>query len=193
MIEDLITLTDEFFTNAKNTFKKINPNDIEYAVSLILKSNKIFVLGIGHSGFFGKIFAMKLNHVGLKAYTVFDEINPPFKKGDLFTAISQSGETSTIITLAEKAIKLGGKVFGITSNPSSTLTRLSEYSIILNKVDDKLNFRVLSTIGDHNNQNFLGSLFGLNIYLLFYFIIIEIAKRTGETAESINRRHANLQ
>ena len=58
---------------------------------------KIYVLGIGHSGGFGKILSMQLNHVGLRAYTVFDEINPPFKKGNLYIAISQSGETKTIV------------------------------------------------------------------------------------------------
>jgi len=41
---------------------------------------------------------MKLDHTGIKAYTVFDEINPPFNRKDLFIAISQSGETQTIIT-----------------------------------------------------------------------------------------------
>lgn len=193
MVDDLIKLTDEFSLNARNTFKNLNQDDLKNAISAILKANKIFVLGIGHSGFFGRILAMKLNHVGLKAYTVFEEINPPFKEGDLFIAISQSGETSTIISLAKKALKLGGKILGITSNPLSTLSKLSENSVVLGKVDEETEFRVLRTIGDTGNQNFLGSLFGLNIYLLFYYIVIEIAKLRGETAESINSRHANLQ
>ena len=146
-----------------------------------------------HSGFFGRIFAMKLNHVGLKAYTVFDEINPPFEKEDLFIAISQSGGTKTILALAEKAKKLEGRVLAVTSNRDSVLGRLADAVLVIDKVDEHVKYSVLSKIGNLENQNFLGALFGFNIYILFYTIITMLAENLGESADSINARHANLQ
>jgi 6-phospho-3-hexuloisomerase len=188
-----IQMLEEFYQNGRCIFDKIDEREMELAVETILHAKKIYVLGIGHSGFFGRIFAMKLNHVGLSAYTVFDEINPPFGNNDLFIAISQSGGTKTILTLAEKAKKLGGRVFAVTSNRDSALGKLSDARLVVDKVDENVNYRVLAKIGDLKNQNFLGAIFGFNIFILFYTLIIMLAERLRESADSINARHANLQ
>jgi len=184
---------DDFYLNAKTTFDKINEKNLKDIISLIINSKKIYVLGIGHSGMFGKILSMKLNHLGLKAYTVFNEINPPFDKDDLFIVISQSGETKTIISLVQKAKNLCGKVLGLTSNDNSTLVNLSDEVLIIEKLAKDIEFSALFAIGDKKNQNLLGALFGFNIYLLSYTLIIMLAKKLKETPESINKRHANLQ
>ncbi len=186
-------LLDDFYLNAKTTFNKITEKNLKGIVSLIVNSKKIFVFGIGHSGMFGKILSMKLNHLGLKAYTVFDEINPPFDKDDLFIAISQSGETKTIISLVQKAKNFSGKVLGLTSNANSTLVNLSDEILIIEKLGKDIEFSALPAIGDKKNQNLLGALFGFNIYVLSYTLIIMLAKELKETPESINKRHANLQ
>ncbi|KPJ84404.1 MAG: hypothetical protein AMS17_16280 [Spirochaetes bacterium DG_61] len=188
-----LQMLEEFYENTKGVFKALDESELKKVVSVLLKAKKIYVLGIGHSGMFGKIFAMKLNHVGLKAYTVFDEINPPFDKEDVFVAISQSGETSSIVTLVQKAKKLGGRVIGITSASSSMLEKLADSNLKIKEYAGEVKFRALSAIGDTKNQNLLGLLFGLSIYILFYTIVIMIAKERGETPDSINLRHANLQ
>ena len=188
-----LRMLEELHENTKGVFKDLDESEVKEVVAALLKANKIFVLGIGHSGMFGRIFAMKLNHVGLKAYTIFDEINPPFKKDDAFVAISQSGETPSIITLVQKAKKLGGKVVGITSTPGSTLTKLSDSLLKIREYSEGGEFQSLAAIGDTKNQNLLGLLFGLSIYVLFYTIVIMIARERGETPASINARHANLQ
>jgi 6-phospho-3-hexuloisomerase len=183
----------DFHKSALDVFEKIDDTQLERAVSLILDAEKIFVLGIGHSGMFGRIFSMKLNHVGLRAYTVFDEINPPFGENDLFIAISQSGETKTIITIAQKAKKLGGKILGITSAENSSLGKMADSLLCIEKNGRLSDFKALGSIGDSNNQNLLGALFGFNIYVLFYTIVIMLSGEKKETPDSINARHANLQ
>ena len=182
----------DFNESAIDVFDRIDNTQLERAVSLILDAEKIFVLGIGHSGMFGRIFSMKLNHVGLRAFTVFDEINPPFGEKDLFIAISQSGETKTILALAEKAKKMGGRVLGITSVEKSSLGNIADSLLRIEKHGSS-DFKALGAIGDTKNQNLLGALFGFNIYVLFYTIVILLAGEKNETPESINARHANLQ
>jgi 6-phospho-3-hexuloisomerase len=190
MLEQML---EEFYQNGCGVLGKVDEKEMTQATDTILQAKKIYVLGIGHSGFFGRIFAMKLNHVGLRAYTIFDEINPPFDQDDLFIAISQSGGTKTILALAEKAKKLGGSVLAVTSNRDSALGRLADAAIVMDRVDETVDYDVLLKIGDLQNQNFLGALFGFNIFILFYTIIIMLAERLGESADSINARHANLQ
>ena len=184
---------DEFCANARDAFSRIGGADLEKCVSALRSARKIFVFGVGHSGMFGRVLSMKLNHVGLEAYTAFDEINPPFARGDLLVAISQSGETETVLTLARKAKKLEGKVLGVLSNPDSTLGKLSDALLNVKKVSETAEFPCLGSIGDKKNQNFLGMLFAFNIYILFYVLVFMLARELGESADSIDRRHANLQ
>jgi len=190
MLEQMLK---EFYQNGCGVLGKVDEREMTHATDTILQAKKIYVLGIGHSGFFGRIFAMKLNHVGLRAYTVFDEINPPFDQDDLFIAISQSGGTKTILALAEKSKKLGGNVLAVTSKRDSVLGRFADAALVIDRVDETVEYDMLSKIGDLQNQNFLGAIFGFNIYILFYTIIIMLAERLGESADSINARHANLQ
>jgi 6-phospho-3-hexuloisomerase len=184
---------EEFSRNAGETFADIGEGDLKKCVSAIRGARKIFVFGVGHSGMFGRLLAMKLTHVGLEAYTVFHEINPPFAQGDLLVAISQSGETETVLALAAKAKKLGGRLLAVVSNPDSSLGRLSDVVMNVKKISESASFPFLGAIGDKKNQNFLGMVFAFNIYVLFYVIVILLARELGESADSINRRHANLQ
>jgi 6-phospho 3-hexuloisomerase len=184
---------EELTLNARETFAEIPSDDLKKCVSAIRGARKVFVFGAGHSGMFGRVLSMKLCHVGLEAYTVFDEINPPFEQGDLLVAISQSGETETVLALARKAKKLGGKVLAVVSNPQSTLGGLADVVLNVKKISETVSFPFLGAIGDKKNQNFLGMVFALNIYILFYVLVIMLAQELGESADSINRRHANLQ
>ena len=184
---------EEFYQNGKNSWGDFPKGKLSEAVSLITNAGKVFVLGIGHSGFFGKILAMKLNHVGIKAYTVFDEINPPFEKGDLFVAISQSGGTATVISLASKAKNIGGNVLAVSAALHSPLAEIADSTMHIIARSDNVDFPVLSKIGEKKNQNLSGVLFGFNLYVLFYTIVITIGEKNRESADSIDNRHATLQ
>jgi 6-phospho-3-hexuloisomerase len=142
---------------------------------------------------FGRIFCMKLNHVGLKAYTVFDEVNPPMDPEDVFVAISQSGETATVIALVEKVKKIGASVVGVTSAGSSRLAAKSDHLLLLSRIDPAVPVDALSFLGTGEDQNVLGCIFGFTTYVVFYSLAGMIAEMRGETPASIDARHANLQ
>jgi 6-phospho-3-hexuloisomerase len=186
-------LLDELYRQGMGILGGVTDDQLEDAARRLCGAEKIYVLGIGHSGMFGRILCMKLNHAGLRAYTVFDEINPPIEAGDVFIAISQSGETATILSLADKAIKIGASVLGVTSDGASRLAKKAEHIILLGKIDATVPVDALSFLGTGNDQNVLGCIFGFNIYVLFYALIAAIAGIRGETPESIDARHANLQ
>ena len=113
-------ISKEVSQNVLHSLAEVNEDKIEKIIDGILKVDKIFTLGIGQSGLIGKILAMKLANLGFSSYVVGDVTTPSLGKNDLLIAISQSGETSTILTLVKKAKSAGGKVIAITSSPEST-------------------------------------------------------------------------
>jgi len=124
---------------------------------------------------------------------VGDVTTPALNSGDVMVAISQSGETPTIITLCQKAKKLGGKIMAITSSPKSILSKLADYTVVIRAKSKDIDFANFSSLGDEEHKNMSGALFGLNIYLFFYGLICKLAKIRGQTPQQIDARHANVE
>ena len=89
-------------------------------------ASRIFLLGEGRSGLVGRMFAMRLMHLGKQAYVVGETITPAIGGGDLLIAISGSGETGTVFMMAEGAKNAGAQIAAITANPESRLAGLAD-------------------------------------------------------------------
>lgn len=186
-------ISREIVENIGSSFERIDTSKINSALDAILASDKVLILGKGQSGLMGKVLAMKLAHLGFSSHVVGEVTTPPLKKGDLLVAISQSGETSGILNLVEKAKNVGGRIMGVTSYSDSTLSRLADVNLLIpGKIED-VQFPVLSILGDEKHKNMSGALFAVNTFVLFYGIICELAARTGQSPAEIDSRHANLE
>ena len=192
-MEKVKKVAKEMLQNATWSIEQLNEKDIKGMVDILLKAKKIFVLGVGHSGLIGRIFAMKLAQLGFNSYVVGDVTTPALNQGDVMVAISQSGKTSTILTLCQKAQKFGGKIIAITSSPNSTLSKLADHTVFIRAKSKDIDFASFSLLGDEEHKNMSGALFGLNIYLFFYGLICELAEATGQTPKQIDSRHANIE
>ncbi len=192
-MEKVKKVANEMLQNAIWSIEQVNERDIKGMVDILLKANKIFVLGVGHSGLIGKIFAMKLTHLGFNCYAVGDVTIPALHSGDVMVAISYSGETSTIVTLCQKAKGFDGRIIAITSFPDSTLSKLADHSVVIRAKSKNLNFVHFSLLGDEEHSNMSGALFGLNIYLFFYGLVCKLTEITGKTPRQIDSRHANIE
>lgn len=193
MREAFIRVLREFCADVEKTCEELSEEEIEQVISLISSASAVFVAGIGHSNLIAQILTMKLNHLGKRAYQVFDIVNPPFGPGDLLVVVSQSGETDTLLALARKAKVLGGTVLTFTSRPSSTLAHLSDGVFKIGVKHEEVGFRQLVKIGDVRHGNLSGALFGFALYVIIYTLVSILMDRWGESAESFDARHANLQ
>ncbi len=111
------------------TINAIDENEAEKFVDQIINANKVFVAGAGRSGLMGKSFAMRLMHMGIDAYVVGETVTPSLQEGDLLVCASGSGETKGLVSMAEKAKSLNGKVALVTISPESTLGKLSDLAV----------------------------------------------------------------
>ena len=118
---------------------------------------------------------------------------PALNQGDAMIAISQSGKTSTILTLCQKAKEFGGKIIAITASPKSTLSKLADHTVLIRAKSKDIDFTNFSLLGDEEHSNMSGALFGLNIYLFFSGLICELTDVTGQTPRQIDSRHANIE
>ena len=148
-------------------------------------ASRIFLLGEGRSGLVGRMFAMRLMHLGKQAYVVGETITPAIGGGDLLIAISGSGETGTVFMIAEGAKNAGAQIAAITANPESRLAGLADL-IVQIPTQHKLQ--------GASSRQYGGSLFEQTALLLFETIISMLAAGDAEGGfTSLAKRHANLE
>ncbi len=193
MVERIRKAIEEMASNAIEISKNLSDQDIEIMEDLLLNAGKIYTIGVGHSGLIGKILAMKLMHLGLASYVVGDVTTPRLRQGDVLVAISQSGETTSVVALARKAKKLGGKVIAITAFPQSSLGRIADHTVKIEAKAPGKKFPALSALGEEEHANLSGALFGVNSFLFFYGLICDLASRIKQTPSQIDSRHANIE
>lgn len=98
-------------------------------------TGRVVVTGIGKSGLVGRKIAATLSSTGTPAFFLHPVEGAHgdlgmLRKGDVILALSNSGETDELNTLLPALRSLGAQVVGLTSEPDSTLARLSDVAII---------------------------------------------------------------
>ena len=136
---------------------------------------------------------MKLTQLGFSCHVVGDVTTPSLQRDDLLVVISQSGETSSLMTLVNKAKNLGGRVLAVTSSADSTLGNLADMSLVVPDRSKVVEFPVLSLLGDKKHKNMSSALFAMNIFALFYGLVCELAARLSQSPQEIDSRHANIE
>lgn len=107
---------------------------IEAALSLIDKADRIYVCGKGSSSLPAQDLASKLMKVGLPVFwyqdlELVEEASLVSNDKAVFIMFSFSGETKSIIHIAENAKNRGSKVIAITKNLSSELCEYADVKI----------------------------------------------------------------
>lgn len=117
-----------------DTLKNLDIKQIKKAVKLISTSARVYIYGIGSSGYTAMELGQRLLRMGISAFAITESQNmlmnsSIMNKKDLIIAISSSGETEAVV----KALKVGqnnGAVgIGITGVKTSSLAKNSDILI----------------------------------------------------------------
>ncbi|GGG17161.1 6-phospho-3-hexuloisomerase [Paenibacillus abyssi] len=166
---------------------QIAEEEAETLVDRILQTNKIFVAGAGRSGLMGRAFAMRMMHIGMEGYVVGETVTPNLEKGDLLIVGSGSGETKSLLAMAEKAKSLNGAVAAITIFPESALGKLADITVKMpGSPKDQ-------SEGSYKTIQPMGSLFEQTLLLFYDSVILRLMEKRGLNSETMYGRHANLE
>lgn len=157
-------------------------------VQAILRARRIFVAGAGRSGFMIKAFAMRLMHIGFEVHVVGETTTPNLTAEDLFIVASGSGATGSLVSMAQKAKKIGAPLALMTIDRDSLIGNLADILLTIAapspKVQKETSFTSIQP---------MGSLFEQSLLLLFDMIILMLMESQDKTSNVMFTRHANLE
>ncbi|MEH7251336.1 6-phospho-3-hexuloisomerase [Neobacillus niacini] len=183
--------TSQYFSEvvqelSRNT-ELISDDEAEKLLNQMLESKKIFIVGAGRSGLIGKSFVMRLMHMGLDAYAVGETVTANLEESDLLIVGSGSGETKTLVAIAEKAKRLGGTVAAVTISPNSTIGKLSDIIVKLPGAPKE------QSEGNYKTIQPMGSLFEQTMLVFFDALILRMMEKKGLDSNKMYGKHANLE
>lgn len=155
----------------------------------ITDAGKIYVAGAGRSLLMIRGLAMRLMHMGYKAFVVGETVTPAAEAGDLLIIGSGSGETGSLISMAEKSKKLGVSVALITINPDSSIGKLADCVVRIDAATTK------GPMAGCKSMQLGGSLFEQSLLILCDALIIHMIKNRdlADANAELMRKHANLE
>jgi 6-phospho-3-hexuloisomerase len=165
------------------TLETSNFDELEIFIHKILNANRIVLFGAGRVGLMVKTFAMRLNHLGLESYFL-GEINlPATGLGDLLIIGSGSGNTKSVVTIAQIAQSKGLEVVSVTANTHSVIASLSSSLIHINCQNKESNPTPMSSVQP------MTTLFEQSLLIFLDSLVLELMIRLKEDNESMSRRH----
>lgn len=191
---------EEIIMGIKSSIEELNVKEVERLIKLLLgaRKKKIFIVGMGRSGFVARAFALRLMNLGFNVYFLGETITPAAEKGDLLIAISGTGSTKMVLTASAAAKEIGATVIAITSFPESPLGRMADHIIAIKgrtktgwpKEEDYLARQIM---GEREPLTPLGSVFENNCMVFLDSLVVELMHRMGRTEEDLRRRHATIE
>lgn len=176
-----------FLKELNHSADLIADEEAEKLVNGILESKKVFVAGAGRSGFMAKSFAMRMMHMGIDSYVIGETVTPNFEKEDILIIGSGSGKTKSLVSMAEKAKSIGGKIAAVTIFPDSTIGQLADVTIKLpGSPKDQ-------SEGDYKTIQPMGSLFEQTLLLFYDAVILRFMEKKELDTNKMYGRHANLE
>jgi len=168
--------------------QQIQEEELQEFAELILSANRIFIAGAGRSGFVARAFANRLMHLGRTVFVVGEPTTPAIKEGDLLIIGSGSGETGSLITMANKVKKLGAMLATITIFPQATIGSLSNRIIKIPGVTPKSKLK--NTFVSFQP---MGNSFEQLTWLVYDNLIMILMDKLHKTSEEMFVLHANLE
>lgn len=185
---NISNVTKDVLSELEKTLSEISSDDVELFVKKIVKADKIFLAGLGRSGFMARAFAMRLMHLGLKAYFVGETTTPNIGKEDLLIVCSGSGETGSLAAMARKCGDIGADLALVSIFPESTIGKLSSVTVRIPAPTPK----VKEDTGFTSIQP-MGSLFEQSLLLFLDSVILILMEELQITSDDMFKNHANLE
>ncbi|WP_027965304.1 6-phospho-3-hexuloisomerase [Halalkalibacillus halophilus] len=180
----LKTITEE----VSEIVNQVEEKELSQVAERIDRSGRVFIAGNGRSGLAGKMFAMRLMHLGYNAYVVGETITPGITENDLLLVISGSGNNKTLTHYATKATEVNADIALISTRTTSSVGEYAKQTLVI-PAETK------NDQGERRTIQPLGSPFDQAAHLVLDSIIVHLMQSfmSQEQRQGLHGKHANLE
>ena len=169
--------------------RQVSTANLVYAGNLIEEAARIFVSGAGRSGLCMRSLGVRLVHLGKTVYIVGETTTPSITAGDLLIIGSGSGQTASVLLIAERAKRQNANILLFPTDASSPLTEFADHQVIIPAPSLNMSKQINSLISVQP----MGTLFEQSLLILCDSLVLTLMQRIGVSNAQMRKRHANLE
>ena len=178
----------EIIKELEMTLSKVSDAECEKFLSFFDRKKRYFFAGAGRSGFAIKGFAMRMMHLGYTCFVLGEPTTPSIQKGDVLVIVSGSGNTASLVSMAEKAKAIGANILLITIDPTSKIGVIADAYVQVPapspKVESELCFVSIQPMGSLAEQT---------ASIILDSLVLQLMERDSMTSDEMFKNHANLE
>ncbi len=165
--------------------KRVKAGERRAFARAIVRSERVFVTGLGRTGLMARGFAMRLMHLGRRVFHVGDVITPSIARGDLLIICSRTGRSPVLqhyLRIA-KAAKAATAV--VTADGQSAAARRADVVLVLpdQAAPRRRGARPLP----------LGSLYEQALLIVLDHVVLDLMDALHVTEDDLRRAHTTFE
>ena len=153
----------------------------------IVSAKAIYLAAAGRSKLMLQAFGMRLMHIGFNVHVVGDVTTPAITDQDLLLIASGSGETASLVSMANKAKKVGTKLALVSTKNSSSIASLADCVVVIPTSTPKVEGSKPLSIQPG------ASLFEQTLLIYFDSFILTYMSDNNIDLSTVMVKHANLE
>jgi 6-phospho-3-hexuloisomerase len=180
---------EQVLTELSSCVRQVSSANLIYAGNLIEEAARIFVSGAGRSGLCMRSLGVRLMHLGKTVYVVGETTTPSITAGDLLIIGSGSGQTASVLLMAERAKHQNANILLFTTDAASPLADFADHRVII----PAPSLNMSEQIDTLNSVQPMGTLFEQSLLILCDSLVLALMQRIGVSDAQMRKRHANLE
>jgi 6-phospho-3-hexuloisomerase len=178
---DLVTAVVE---ENRRVLAAVDESEISRLIGEIEKAKRIQLFAMGRMQASMRGFAMRLKHMGLDAWVVFDTTTPAIGSGDLL--IVNCAVTLVDLGIIKAAKQAGARVAVITAHPEFENARLADLVVTVPG-------QIFGTAGEVKSIQPMASLLEQALFLFEDIVVMLLIEKRGVSMKEMQERHTNLE
>jgi 6-phospho-3-hexuloisomerase len=120
-------LVTEVLAENRGVLEAVDPEQVELFIQEILNANAIHLYAMGRMQLSVRAFAMRLKHMGIDTYVVYDTTSPRIGPGDLL--IGHCAVTNVELNVVRLAKAAGARIALLTAHPENEHGQLADLCV----------------------------------------------------------------
>jgi len=177
-------LVTEVLAENRQVLEAVNPDQVESFVQEILKAKTIHLYGMGRMQLSVRAFAMRLKHMGIDTYVVYDTTSPRIGPGDLL--IDHCAVTNAELNVLRLAKAAGARIVLLTAHPENEHGQLANLCV-------RIPGQIFGGPEEVKSIQPMASLLEQALFLFTDIVVMLLMERKGISVESMQKSHTNLE
>ncbi len=168
----------------RQVLEAVNPDDVELFVQEILKAKTIHLYAMGRMQLSVRAFAMRLKHMGIETYVVYDTTSPQIGPGDLL--IDHCAVTNVELNIVRLAKAAGARIALLTAHPENEHGKLADLCV-------RIPGQIFGGPQEVKSIQPMASLLEQALFLFTDIVVMLLMEKRGVSVEAMQKSHTNLE